>query len=328
MQDCELVLYRGVWCLYWRKNGKPVRRSTGCTDKGEALKVKDQVEKENAKASINTETFAALWEAYKASLGNRPAAKTMSAEEKAVLPFFGPLYPLQITTDKCDEYIAKRRKAGRKDGTILTELNRVSATCGHAVLKGRIDKKPPMSFPPRPDPRDRHLSKPEFRRLLEGARLPHSKLFLILAVSTGARMSAVLQLTWDRIDFERKLIYLRKPGQTGKGRATVPMNAPAELALREAQKASRCDYVVSWGGQPVLSIKKAVMLASERANLADVTAHVLRHSAAVWMAEDGVPMAEIGQYLGHSDSRITERVYARFSPQYLQKAAKSLDFAA
>lgn len=31
--------------------------------------------------------------------------------------------------------------------------------------------------------------------------------------------------------------------------------------------------------------------------LEDVTPHVLRHSAAVWMAEAGVPMSEIGSIL-------------------------------
>ena len=53
--------------------------------------------------------------------------------------------------------------------------------------------------------------------------------------------------------------------------------------------------------------------------------HVLRHTAAVWMAEDGVPIQQIAQYLGHNDSRTTERVYARFSPDYLREVAKALN---
>jgi integrase len=48
------------------------------------------------------------------------------------------------------------------------------------------------------------------------------------------------------------------------------------------------------------------------------------HTAAVWMAEAGVPIPEIAQYLGHSNSRTTERVYARYSPGYLQGAARAL----
>jgi integrase len=44
------------------------------------------------------------------------------------------------------------------------------------------------------------------------------------------------------------------------------------------------------------------------------------------MAEQGIPMDEIAQYLGHTDPRITYRVYARFSPEHLKKAANALEF--
>ena len=54
------------------------------------------------------------------------------------------------------------------------------------------------------------------------------------------------------------------------------------------------------------------------------TPHMLRHSAAVWMAEAGQPMHVIAQYLGHTDSRITQRVYARFSPTLLRGASEAL----
>jgi len=36
-------------------------------------------------------------------------------------------------------------------------------------------------------------------------------------------------------------------------------------------------------------------------------------------------MEEIAQYLGHSNTKVTERVYARFSPDFLQSAASALD---
>ena len=53
---------------------------------------------------------------------------------------------------------------------------------------------------------------------------------------------------------------------------------------------------------------------------------MLRHSAAVHMAEEGVPISEISQYLGHSNTQITERIYARYSPEYLRKAAAALEY--
>ncbi|WP_253284257.1 MULTISPECIES: tyrosine-type recombinase/integrase [unclassified Ruegeria] len=60
--------------------------------------------------------------------------------------------------------------------------------------------------------------------------------------------------------------------------------------------------------------------------MSDVSPHVLRHTAAVHMAEAGIAMEEIAQFLGHSDSRITASVYARYSPEHLRKAASALEF--
>ena len=54
------------------------------------------------------------------------------------------------------------------------------------------------------------------------------------------------------------------------------------------------------------------------------TPHMLRHSAAVWMAEARTPMEEIAAYLGHKNPLITARVYARFHPDYLRRGAKAL----
>lgn len=51
---------------------------------------------------------------------------------------------------------------------------------------------------------------------------------------------------------------------------------------------------------------------------------MFRHSAAVWQAEANIPFSQIAQFLGHTDSRITERVYSRFSPSFLANAAEAL----
>jgi integrase len=53
------------------------------------------------------------------------------------------------------------------------------------------------------------------------------------------------------------------------------------------------------------------------------TPYTLRHTGAVWRAEDGVPMAEIAQLMGHDDDRTTQKHYARFTPSYLRKAANA-----
>jgi integrase len=118
---------------------------------------------------------------------------------------------------------------------------------------------------------------------------------------------------------------LRVGDNTGKKRAIVPMNDRLKAALLEAYKARTCDYVVEYGGRKIKNVFKGFREAAKKAGV-DASPHILRHSAAVWMAEAGVPMSEISQFLGHSSSKITETVYARYSPTYLSKAASALNF--
>ena len=74
-----------------------------------------------------------------------------------------------------------------------------------------------------------------------------------------------------------------------------------------------CPFVIEYGGRSVASLKTATRGAARRASLAGVTPHILRHSAATWMAMAGVPMEQIGRLLGHRDVRVTWRIYAALS---------------
>ncbi|MEO9650495.1 MAG: tyrosine-type recombinase/integrase [Roseobacter sp.] len=83
-------------------------------------------------------------------------------------------------------------------------------------------------------------------------------------------------------------------------------------ALQTARNAALTDYVVEYACGPVKSFRNGFTAACRRAGLEGVTIHTLRHTAAVYMAEAGVDMSKISQYLGHSNTAITERVYARY----------------
>ena len=136
----------------------------------------------------------------------------------------------------------------------------------------------------------------------------------------------MLGLTWDRVDLTKRRIDLRDPNRpvTRKGRARVPINDTLLAALEDAKRGATTPHVIEWGGEPVMSVKKGIAAAARRAGV-ECSPHVLRHTAAVWMAEGGVPMEQIAQYLGHDDVRTTYRVYARFSPGFLRDAARTLD---
>lgn len=235
---------------------------------------------------------------------------------------FGHLRPDQITPEICSEYAGHRRAMGRSDGTVLKEINTIrQALNWNKVNTARFEA------PSAPPARDRYLTKDEARKLLGGCVQPHVRLFVLLGLSTAARKSALLGLTWDRVDFERGRINLTVVGETNrKRRATVPINDQLMAELKAAKEAAQTPYVIEYAGDRVLNVKKGFAAAAARAGLEDLTPHDLRHTAAVWMAEDGVTFEEIAQYLGHSSPKVTFAVYARFSPTHLRKASKSLEF--
>lgn len=186
---------------------------------------------------------------------------------------------------------------------------------------------PAIWMPPPARPRDYYLTRAMFRKLLEHIETPHVRLFAVLAVTTGARMSAILELRWDMINLERGVIDLNPAGRhiTNKRRAVVPIAVQADIALREALPAAMSDYVIEYAGGPVKSVKKALQAAAARSGV-KCSAHVFRHTAGVWMAEADVPMQKIAQYLGHTSTRVTETTYARYSPSFMRDASAALNW--
>jgi integrase len=62
-------------------------------------------------------------------------------------------------------------------------------------------------------------------------------------------------------------------------------------------------------GQPVDAnnfVNRVYLPAVKRAGLRRIRFHDLRHSFVTYCAAAGVPLAKVGDWVGHSDSRITE----------------------
>lgn len=273
-------------------------------------------------------TVAYVFDQY---VADRKAAGIIAAGRiedagKALKPFFGHMTPNHITKKDCADYTAKRRLEGRKDGTIHTELTYLRASMKFGLDEKMLTEKPYIMVPQKPDPRDNFLSRIEAQRLIDAAVMPHAKLFIIVALNTAGRMQAILDLTWNRVDLDKRQINLRDPqkDRTAKGRAIVPMNDTLFSALKEAKNGALTDYVIEYGGEKVGNVKKAVAAAAKRAGV-QCTAHDLRRTAAVWMAERGVPMRDIALFLGHTNTTTTERVYAKHHPDYLKDAARALE---
>lgn len=317
---------RGGFCVYWDEDGKRRRYKLEARTRAEAeSEGRDRYLKETKPKG--GATVSALWASYIDSLGERPTAKTMGYTGQAVLPHFGGLRPDQITDDDCRAYLGKRLASGRKVGAVHTELGHLRSCMNWAAKRRLIDRAPYIERPNKPTPREVFLTRPEMARLVSSATAPHATVAITLLAGTAARVGAIMDLTWDRVDFERSQINLRLPDAvTRKGRAVVPMNGMVRATLQTAHEAAMSEFVVEHGGARVKSIRTAFNAAKARAGLEGVTIHDVRRSAARFMVEAGVPMDKVAQMLGHSNTAMTEKVYGRFSPDHLHDAADVLDF--
>jgi integrase len=259
---------------------------------------------------------------YLASIAGKPSYQRRQDAWKAMKLFWENVEPAMIDKVMCQSYRAKRQVG---DATARYELMQLSTAMGWAFAAHRIDRKPVIWLPQTPERKTRHLTRAEFATFFAAVKADHARLYVMLGLHTMARPSAILELTWDRVDFMRRLIDFTPPGhvRTAKRRTVVPINDYLLTALQKAFNDRTCEYVVERGGRRVACIKKAFLAASERSNV-HATPYTLRHTGCVWAAEAGVPMAELAQFLGHDDDRTTSKHYARFSPDYLRGVANAL----
>jgi integrase len=335
----KLVERGSRFYVRWWEDGAWQRISTGTTDNREAKKFLAQfIAGRGTPAAPEAPTVNKIIDAYLAD--REPVVRsygTLLAAAKPLRRHLGDLEPDHLTKERVRFYMARRRAEGHmvgpaddrrkkptQDGTIIRELVMLRSALKLAVQAKWITAAPHIEVPRQPAPRDRWLTREEADRLIESAVAPHVRLFLQLALYTAARAAALLDLAWSAVDFNGGLIDLGNVAG-GKGRSVVPIGPKLGAALLSAREIATCPHVIEHGGKQVASVKTGTRAAAVRAGLPGVTPHILRHTAATWMAQSGVPMRDIAKYLGHGDTRITERTYAKHSPDWLRAAAAALE---
>lgn len=312
------------WYIQWFEAGRSKRLSTRTSDASEAQIVLAAFRLEVAEQETSDLTIGAAldwyWESHAENGTMRPAnAKLGIAYLK---PFFGGTLASALTITMQERFVVDRREAGAGDESIRRDLSVLAAALNRAVKYKRLDRAPPfLSLTPAP-PRERWLTRKEAARLLRQMRVrvrdkrhDHVALFTRLALYTGARTGAILDLTWDRVDFDRGLIDYRVPGRpvTKKVRTIAPMTRKVRRMLLHAYKHRRGPHVISWAGQRIERVAKACIAHAEKAKIKGFSPHVLRHTFASWAVQKRVPIYTVGKALGQSVASTTER-YAKLAP--------------
>ncbi len=168
------------------------------------------------------------------------------------------------------------------------------------------------------------LTIPQLRALLTASRQwPHLHTYIVLALTTMGRPSAVLELRPSQVSLDFRLIDLNPSGreQTKKYRPIVPL---ADAALPFVSDRN-CERFILWRGKPIKSVKKTFALAVKLAGLpSDVVQYSLRHTMAMELRRRRVDKWETKGFLGHGANDITDG-YAEFSPDYLSEGRAAID---
>ena len=168
--------------------------------------------------------------------------------------------------------------------------------------------------------RVRFLSDEERDRLLKACKASSNKcLFtiVVVALSTAARKSEIMNLRWRDIDLDRGIARLEKT--KNRERRALPLTHVALDLIRARYKEgkTKADHFVfpnSEGDRPMF-IEQHWLSALESADIEDFRFHDLRHSAASSLAMNGATLAEIAEILGHKTLQMVKR-YAHLSEQH------------
>lgn len=169
---------------------------------------------------------------------------------------------------------------------------------------------------------DRPLTR-EQENLIWHELVPHARPIISFMLLVGQRKTNCMDLTWDQIDFERKVIEFRVKSKTPGGRIEVVPIGEGLMTLFEYIGIKKtgpvwvfggscdCWHCQTRAGQPIKTIRRTFNTAVKRAGInRKVRFHDLRHTVGHRILEATGDLRLVQQFLGHQDIRSTLR-YAK-----------------
>ncbi len=171
------------------------------------------------------------------------------------------------------------------------------------------------------------IGKDDVKRMIASTENLKHRCIIALLYSSGLRRSEVINLRKQDIDLERMQIFVRG-GKGKKDRVTLLGQEMCAL-LKEYYKEFKPNYWVFEGPNrskySAESVRMVVKQAGEKAKISQpVTPHMLRHSFATHLMEEGTDTRYIQKLLGHSKLETTA-IYTHVSNYSLAKVKSPLD---
>lgn len=208
--------------------------------------------------------------------------------------------------------------------TIAVQHRLLNTVFNRAVDDGLIESNPVSKVePPKVATRTRVLSYEEETKLRAQLKPEHDR-WLTFMLGTGLRLgeACALRPEWLQGDY----IHLPATATKGNKARVVPIFGHVREVL-EAQLAERAGCRRVWRGTDSW-MRYMLTAASEKAGIAHVWPHALRHTFATRYLQGGGQLHVLSRILGHASVTITEQVYAHLTKDDLMELSKGVRWAA
>ena len=243
---------------------------------------------------------------------------------------------LKISDGDISDYLSSMKKANKKTSTISRNLATVRSFYQFLVKTKKIKKDPTIGVksPKVEKKAPSILSSKEVELLsdqpkavdLKGIR---DKAMLEFAYATGMRVTEIISLNVSDVNLEESYVICN----SGYKKRTIPLGSISLKALQEYVEKARPILIknddtvalfVNINGKRLTrqGFWKIVKYYKEQAHIdKDITPHVLRHSFATHLLQNGAELKAIQSMLGHSDISSTQ-VYMQFQDDNLKDIYK------
>ena len=233
---------------------------------------------------------------------------------------------LKVTEETILEYMEFLREENKKESTISRSLASIRSFYQYLIRVKKIKKDPTMTIEsPKISKRTPNiLTSKEVELLLDqpkdvDLKGTRDKAMLEFAYATGMRVTEMISLDIDDVKLDEGYVVCR-----GRSKSrNIPLGSMSLKALKEYIDDAR-PYLIRDESEEALFVNvngtrltrqgfwKIVKYYKEQAHITkDITPHVLRHSFATHLLQNGADLKAIQTMLGHSDISSTQ-VYMQF----------------
>ena len=244
------------------------------------------------------------------SLLSQNSIKGKTCTLKNMCKIFGNKLLSEINEDDFYQFISVKE---RSVGSIRTYRITLKAILKEAEEAGYNTPSLNIKISKKNNVRVRYLTEEEAAKLIKNSG--KHRLLIIMALCTGMRKMEMLNLKWQNIDFNSKLIHIEESKNGERRSIPIPDSLFEELQKQEKK-------------EPTENIFKIRNLDSfqtilKKSNIKNFRFHDLRHTFASWLAIKGVSLYTIKELLGHKSILMTQR-YAHLSPDSRFSAVNSI----